>query len=84
MAVEVHDCDGPVGFVHAAQQGQSNGVVAAHGDDTGECPAVFGLASHFGVGGGCAHQDAVVALLDLLDRPLIIVARPESIQPNSV
>lgn len=74
MRVEVDDSDGTVGLVHAAQEREGDGVVSTHGDDTGESLALDRGACQVGVVGGFAHEDAVVALLDLLDGPLIVVA----------
>lgn len=73
MTVEVDDSDWAVSLVHAAQQRQSDGVVTTHGNDTREGLALLRLAGNVSVRGRLAHQDAVVALLDLLDSPLIVV-----------
>lgn len=36
VGVEMYDADGAVGFVYGTQE-ESDGVVAAEGDDAGEC-----------------------------------------------
>ena len=36
VGVEMYDADGAVGFVYGTQEGESDGVVAAEGDDAGE------------------------------------------------
>lgn len=70
------DADGAVFTVDAAEQGQRDGVVTAEGNDTGKSLAPLGETLHVGIGGRLARQDAVVALLDLLDRPGIVVPIP--------
>lgn len=73
VAVKVDDGDGPVGALDGPQQGQGDGVVAAEGDDAGERLALDGGAALVGVGRGRAREDAVVAILDLLERPGVVV-----------
>lgn len=74
MTVEVNDSDWAVGLVHTAQQGQSNGVVATHGNDTREGLAMLRLASNVGIGSGFTHENAVVTFFDLLNSPLVVVS----------
>ena len=74
VGVEVDDADGAVGFVDGAQEREGDGVVAAEGDDAGEGLALFGDAFLVGVGVGGAHEEGVVAVLDLLDRVGVVVA----------
>lgn len=73
MAVEVNDGDRAVGLVDTAQQRQGDGVVTAEGDDTRQGFARPGHAVLVGIGVGLAHEDAVVALFNLLDGPFIVV-----------
>ena len=73
MTVEVDDGDWPVCLVHAAEKRQSDGMVTTHGDDTRQGLAALRLTGHVGVGGRLTHEDAVVAFLNLLDSPLVIV-----------
>jgi len=75
MGVEVDDRDGPVRLVHGAQKRQSDSVVTSQGDDTRQCLSVLGRSNHVCVGSRLAHQDTVVTFLDLLQGPLIVVAR---------
>lgn len=51
MTVKVDHRNWPVGTVNGPQQGQSDGVVAAKGDDAGQGLALLGGASFVGVGG---------------------------------
>jgi hypothetical protein len=74
MAVEVDDGDGSVGSVHAAEEGKGDGVVTAEGNDTGKRLSLLGWADLVGVCRRLAHEDAVVALFDLLDRILVVVS----------
>jgi hypothetical protein len=74
MGVEVDHSDWTVSTVHGAQDGERDGVVAAHGDDTWEGLAFFRQPGFFGVGGGLAHEDAVVAFFDLVDGPVRVVS----------
>lgn len=72
MTVKVDDSDWAVCLVDTAQQRQRNGVVTSKGNDTWKClasPRDTGIA---GAGIGLAHQQAVMALLDLLDGPGIV------------
>lgn len=73
MGVKVDDRDGSVCFVHGAQKRQRDSVVSTEGNDARKCLAVFAGASHVCVCGGLAHEDAVVALFDLLESPLVVV-----------
>ena len=49
-------------------------MVAAKGYDARECFLVFGGADLFCICGRCAHEEAVVTFLDLLDCVGIVVA----------
>lgn len=74
MTVEVDDSDWPVCLVDTAQQRQCNGVVASKGNYTREGLACPRGPSIVGTAVGLAHQQAVMALLDLLDGPGIVVS----------
>ena len=74
VGVEVDYGDWAVGFVHAAEERECDGVVTAEGDDTGEGLALGRRARSQGVGGWLAHEDAVVAFFDLLDGEGVVVA----------
>ena len=74
VAVEVDDADGAVGFVDAAEEGERDGVVAAEGDEAGEGFSLEGEALFVSVGVRRAHEQAVVAVFDLLDCIGIVVA----------
>ena len=74
VRVEVYNADGTVGLVDGAEKGKRDGVVAAEGYDAGECPFVLGWADLFGIGGGCAHEEVVVTVLDLLDCVDVVIA----------
>ena len=79
VRVKVDDGDGAVGSVDAAQEREGDGVVAPEGDDSREGLAVLGDAGFGGGGVGLAHEEAVVAVFDLLDRVGVIVAGIEKI-----
>ena len=74
MGVEVDDSDRAICTVHAAKKRKGDGVVAAQGDDTRESLALLRRTRCTGVGGRLTHEDAVVALLDLMNSPGIVVA----------
>lgn len=74
MAVKVNDRHGPVRPVDGAQQGQSDGVVSAEGDDPGEGLGAQSRAGLVCVGSRGAAQDLVVALLNLAERPGVVVS----------
>lgn len=69
---------GTVGFVDGAQEGERDGVVATEGYDAGEGLFVLGRANLFCIGGGCTHEEAVMAFLDLLDCVDVVVAEDMS------
>jgi len=73
MAVKVDDGDRTVGLVHAAEQGQRDGVVSAKGNDTGQGLALGRRSDLLRVGGRLTHENAVVALFDLLDGIGVVV-----------
>jgi len=79
MGVEVDDRDGSVRLVHGAQKRQSYSVVTSQGDDTRQCLSVLGGSNHVCVGSRLAHQDTVVAFLNLLQGPLVVIARHRDI-----
>ena len=74
VRVEVDDRDRTVGTIHAAEQRQCDGVVAAQRDHTREGLALLRRARSRGIGGWLAHEDAVVAFLDLVDGVGVVVA----------
>ena len=74
VGVEVDDADGAVGFVDGAQEGERDGVVAAQGYDAGEGLPVLSGTDLLCVRGGRAHEEAVVAIFDLLDCVGVVVA----------
>lgn len=74
MTVEVDDSDRPVCLVDTAQQRQCNGVVTSKRNYTWKGLACPRGPSIVGTGVGLAHQQAVMALLDLLDGPGIVVS----------
>lgn len=74
MAVEVNHRHGAIGTVDGAQQRQGDGVVTAEGDDTGESAALDGRASLVSVSGRRAGQEVEMTLLDLLQRPGVVIS----------
>lgn len=84
MAVEVDDADGAVGAVDAPEQGKSDGVVAAEGDDAGEGFALFGGALLVGVGVGLPHEEGVVTFFDLSDGVRVVVSDCPFVSPYTV
>lgn len=73
VRVKVNHSDWTISAVHAAKYGKGDGVVAAHGDDTWESLALCRQPRLFSVGGRLAHEDAVVAFLDLVDCPFRVI-----------
>lgn len=74
MAVKVNDRHGPVRPVDGAQQGQGDGVVSTEGDDPGEGLGAQSRAGLVCIGSRGAAQDLVVALLNLAERPGVVVS----------
>lgn len=74
MRVEVNDGNGTIGLVHAPEQRESNGVVSAESDNSWESLAMLGNSWLFGIGCRLSHEDAVVALFDLVKSPLVVVS----------
>ena len=72
VTVEVDDGHRAVLAVDGAQQGEGDGVVTSQGDDSGQGLALLGGAELVGVGGGLPGEDAVVALLDLVQSPSVV------------
>lgn len=79
VTVEMDDSHRSVRAVHAAKQRQSDGVIAAHGDHTRESLIFLRKSRLISVSGRVAHEDAVVAFLDLVDCPLRIVGSNRNI-----
>ena len=73
VTVEMDDSHRSIRAVHAAKQRQSDGVIAAHGDHTWESLIFLRKSRLVGVSGRVAHEDAVVAFLDLVNGPFWIV-----------
>lgn len=73
MAVEVDHAHGAVGAVDGPQQGEGDGVVTSERDDPGQGLALLGRADLLGVGRRLAGQDVVMALLDLVKSPGVVV-----------
>lgn len=65
--------NGPVGTVDGAQKWESDGVVAAEGDDARQHLATFGRAKLVGIGHRRSRQQLVVAVFNLLKSPCIII-----------
>lgn len=73
MAVEVDDGDGAVCSVDGAEERQGDGVVTAEGDDSGESLSLLGRAGLVRCCLGRSGEDVVVALLNLLESPCVVV-----------
>lgn len=76
MAVEVNHRNWPVRAVDGPQKRQCDGVVAAQGDDTGECLALLRGAKFVCVGGRVTGEDAVVTFFNLVESPRIVISAP--------
>lgn len=73
MTIKMNYCNRPIGLVETPQQGKGNGMVAAHGDDAREGFSSSRETVFIGVSVGFAHEEAVVALFNLLDCPCVII-----------
>ena len=74
VGVEVEDGDGPVGAVDGAEERESDGVVAAEGDESGQRFAGFRVQAWFvGVSGRGAGEKEVVSFFDLFEGIGVIV-----------
>ena len=74
VGVKVDYGDGTVGGVHAAEDGEDDGVVAAEGDDARQGFMAFGGAWGMRVCEGGAGEEGVVAALDLGYGVFVVVA----------
>lgn len=74
MAVEVDHGNRPVRAVDGPQQRQGDGVVTAHRDDARKRLAFLREADLVRIGGRVARENAVVALLDLVESPGVVVS----------
>ena len=74
MGVEMNDCDRPIRLVDAAEQRQRDGVVTTQGDDAGEGLSVDRDTRLIGISVRLPHQELIVPLLDLANRPGVIVS----------
>ncbi len=79
MAVEVNDTDWSIVAVDGAQKGKSDGVVTSKSDQTREGGSLLGWAGLVCMGVGCAAQEEVVALFDLLECESVVIAGAGSI-----
>jgi hypothetical protein len=66
MRVKVNDAHRAISTVDRPQQRQSDGMITAKGDDTGQGLAVLSRALLLGIRPGLTGEDAVVSLLDLV------------------
>jgi hypothetical protein len=73
MRVKVNDAHGAISTVDRPQQRQSDGMVTAKGDDTGQGLAILSRTLLLGVRHGLAGEDAVVTLLDLVEGIGVVV-----------
>lgn len=79
MAVEVDHRDGPICAVDRSQQGEGDGVVTAQCDDTGKRLALLRGAELVRIGGGGTREDTVVAFLNLVESPSVVVPEKSSL-----
>lgn len=77
MAVEVHDGHGTIRAVDGPQERQGDGMVTAQRDDARQRLALLRRADLMRVGRGLAGEDAVVAFLDLVERPAVVIPTHE-------
>ena len=78
MRVEVDNADGAVRAGDAAEEWESDRVVAAEGDDSRERLALQRWALLIRIRGGGSSQDAIVALFDLLNSVGVVVSSTPS------
>jgi len=74
VGIEVDYADGTVGFVHRAEEGQCDCVVAAECYEAGECFLFKGGADFCCVCHGGTHEEGVVTFFDLLYGVCIVVS----------
>lgn len=66
MAVEMDHTDWSVCFVHASQQRKCDGMITAKSNDAWQCLSMLRDALFVCISVWRSHQEAIVALLDLL------------------
>ena len=76
MGVEVDDADGSVFTVYGAEEREGNGVVTPEGNQTRKCLALLRWAGLVTMCEWSAAQEEVVALLDLLERVVVVIPNP--------
>ena len=69
----MNDADGAVGFVYRTEQRECDCMVTAQSNDTGERFAFQCGANFVCIGLRAAHEELVVAILDLLDGVGIVI-----------
>jgi hypothetical protein len=69
------DRDGSVSLIHGAQKRQGYSVVTSESKDTRQCLSVLGDTSCVCVRSRLSHEDTVMAFFDLLQSPLVVIAR---------
>lgn len=74
MTIKMNHRHWPICLVNTPQQRQRDGMVTPHGDNPREGLAGLGETAFVGVGERLAHEEAVVALFDLLDCPGIVIS----------
>jgi hypothetical protein len=75
MRVKVNNRNWTISTIHRPQQRKRNRMITAQSNHTRQSLAMLAGTRGAGIGGRLTHQDAVVALFDLLDGPLVVVAR---------
>lgn len=69
MRIKVDDGYGTISTVDGAEEGKSNGVVSAKGDDSREGLPVFRGPELLGIGCGGAGEDRAVTFFYLVESP---------------
>lgn len=74
MTIKMNHRHRPIRLVNTPQQRQRDGMVTSHGDNPREGLVGLGETTFVSVGERLAHEEAVVALFDLLDCPGVVIS----------
>lgn len=79
MTVEMDDRNWSVRAINRPQQRQSDSMIATHGNNTGKRLAFLRRSELVCVSGWITRENAVMAFLDLVESPCVVVPAASSL-----